>query len=298
MQILSPSISRRCLRVSNNDDDEAKLTSGGLVLYDTISFYEMLCQSEPSLDTLQQHYRNVGTWKQALTDAFEAAYQVNYDNIFTHAIGVLDALPTGPDIEDALEELRNASQYVVSRAGLLQQDLSGRIYHSALGKTLAKNFATYYTRIPSSDLLAWLAVDSWDDKVADFASGSGTFLSSTYGRKLSLALPDAIEANNGIDTLDDLHRRFIEEDIYGLDAMSFASHLSMVNLATRRPRTTFRRSGVYHVPVVKQPAGENLTGSLELLGSNSIAVRGWDRRCLRIGGRTSEMECLRKPCHQ
>jgi len=263
-------------------DGHADLTSGGLVLYDTISFYEMLCQSEDDLNTLRRHYRDAGTWKQALTNAFEAAYQINYDNIFTHTIGVLDALPTGPDIESALKELYDAGQYIVSRAGLLRQDLSGRIYHSALGKTLAKNFATYYTRIPSSDLLAWLAIDSWDDKVADFASGSGTFLNSAYSRKLSLALPDAIEEMaspgameepNGIGTLDDLHRKFIEEDISALDAMSFASHLSMVNLATRRPRTTFRRSGVYHVPVVKQTTGENLTGSLELLKSNTIRVQ-------------------------
>jgi hypothetical protein len=265
-----------------SEDRHADLTSGGLVLYDTISFYEMLCQSEDNLDTLQRHYRDTGTWKQAFIAAFEAAYRINYDNIFTHTIGVLDTLPTGPDIENGLEELYDAGQYVVSRAGLLRQDLSGRIYHSALGKTLAKNYATYYTRIPSSDLLAWLAIDSWDDKIADFASGSGTFLNSAYSRKFSLALPDAIEdmalpdameEPNGIGTLDDLHRKFIEEHITALDAMSFASHLSMVNLATRRPRTTFRQSGVYHVPVVKQSTGENLTGSLELLGSNTIAVQ-------------------------
>jgi hypothetical protein len=210
-----------------------------------------------------------------MTRGFEEAYGINYENIFLHAIRVLDVLPSGQDTESALQEIYNSAEYVTSRSGLLQQDLSGRIYHSALGKTLAKNFATYYTRIPSSDLLAWLAVEEWGDKVADFACGSGTLPNSAYSRKLSMALPDALEEDNELDSLDDIHREFVEEHITGLDAMGYAAHLSIVNLAMQRPQGQFRSSGIYQVPVSDPDNREPRLGSLDLLNpdSNSIEVQ-------------------------
>lgn len=262
--------------MSSDDDDSTRenLTSGGLIIFDATSFYGVLRQTE-DLDSLQQLERSTGSWRQAMTRGFEEAYAINYENIFLHAIRVLDVLPVGQDTESALEEIYDSAQYVTSRSGLLQQDLSGRIYHSALGKTLAKNFATYYTRIPSSDLLAWLAVEDWDDKVADFACGSGTLPNSAYSQKLSLALPEAIEEDNGLESLDDIHREFIEDDITGLDAMGYAAHLSIVNLAMQRPQGQFRSSGIYQVPVSDPEDREPRLGSLDLLNpdSNTIEVQ-------------------------
>ena len=256
---------------SNDESTRENLTSGGLIVFDATSFYGVLRQTE-GLDGLQQLKRSAGSWRQAMTKGFEKAYTINYENIFLHAIRVLDVLPAGQDTESALEEIYDAAQYVTSRSGLLQQDLSGRIYHSALGKTLAKNFATYYTRIPSSDLLAWLAVEDWDDKVADFACGSGTLPNSTYSRKLSMALPEALEEDDDIDSLDDIHREFIEEHITGLDAMGYAAHLSIVNLAMQRPQGQFRSSGIYQVPVSDPDNREPRLGSLDLLNPNSNTI--------------------------
>lgn len=257
--------------MSSDDNIRENLTSGGLIIFDATSFYGVLRQTE-HLDSLQQLQRDTGSWRQAMTRGFEEAYGINYENIFLHAIRILDVLPSGQDTESALQEIYNSAEYVTSRSGLLQQDLSGRIYHSALGKTLAKNFATYYTRIPSSDLLAWLAVEEWDDKVADFACGSGTLPNSAYSRKLSVALPDALEEDNGLDSLDDIHREFIEEHITGLDAMGYAAHLSIVNLAMQRPQGQFRSSGIYQVPVSDPDNRESRLGSLDLLNPNSNSI--------------------------
>lgn len=265
---------RRCWKVSSDDEDNTRenLTSGGLIIFDATSFYGILRQTE-DLDSLQQLQRSTGSWRQAMTKGFEEAYGINYENIFLHAIRVLDVLPSGQDTESALEEIHDSAQYVTSRSGLLQQDLSGRIYHSALGKTLAKNFATYYTRIPSSDLLAWLAVEDWDDKVADFACGSGTLPNSAYSQKLSMALPDAIEEDNGLDSLDDIHQEFIEEHITGADAMGYAAHLTIVNLAMQRPQGQFRSSGIYQVPVSNSDTRASRLGSLDLLNPDSNTIK-------------------------
>jgi len=266
--------SRRCWKVSNSNDDNTRenLISGGLIIFDAASFYGALRQTE-DLDGLQQLQRSTGSWRQAMTQGFEEAYAINYENIFLHAISALDILPAGQDTESALEEIYDSAQYVTSRSGLLQQDLSGRIYHSALGKTLAKNFATYYTRIPSSDLLAWLAVKDWDNKIADFACGSGTLPNSSYSRKLSMALPDALEEDNDIDSLDDIHREFIEKDITGLDAMGYAAHLSIINLAMQRPQGQFRSSGIYQAPVSDPDNRDSRLGSLDLLNPNSNTIK-------------------------
>lgn len=259
--------------MASDEEIRENLTSGGLIMYDAVSFYELLCQSEPDITSIQRLKNQKGTWKQAFTEAFKKGVQKKYTNIFSPALGVISILPTAPDVENSLENIYDASQYVVSRAGLLKQDLSGRIYHSALGQATAKRFATFYTRIPSSELLASLAIEDWDDKIIDFACGSGTLINSGYSRKLSLALPSAIEEHNGIESLDGIHKKFLSEDIYGMDAMAFAAHFTTVNLATQRSSTQVGDSNVYQTPVTNPANGESRTGSLELLSSNTIPVQ-------------------------
>lgn len=42
--------------------------------------------------------------------------------------------------------------------------------HSALGRGLAKRFATYYISILTSELLSWLTIEKWDDSVGDLVT--------------------------------------------------------------------------------------------------------------------------------
>jgi len=206
-----------------------------------------------------------------MRDAFTEALDVDYENVFLQGGRVLDTLPSSGETEVALEALMAAAEYVTSRVGVLRQDLTGRIYHSALGKTVAKNFATYYTRIPAAELLAWLSIEGWDSKIADFACGSGTLLTSAYHRKLGLALPRFQEA--GLSSVDEIHRRFIEDDIWGFDAMPFAAHLTAVNLALQHPRVAFKKSRVYYLPVTSGSHAAKRLGSLDLLSSTSVAIQ-------------------------
>jgi hypothetical protein len=76
---------------------------------------------------------------------------------------------------------------------------------------------------------------------------------------------------NAIQGIEDLHRKFIEEDIWGFDSMGFAAHLAMVNLALQLPQGIFRTAHVYLAPVSvrgKKP----LLGSLEFLQKDSIPL--------------------------
>lgn len=237
------------------------LTSGALILFDAFALYEVLTPSE-GLKPFPQ-IRGNGSWKTSAREAFRQALVKNYDSVFLYALKVLDALPSAKHSEAALQEIYKTAQEVASKAGLLRNDLSGRVYHSALGRQVAKAFATYYTGLPAAELLAWLAIDNYEARVADFAAGSGTLLMGAYHRKLALAFSQGFTG-----TVDELHRRFVQEQIWGFDAMPFASHLTLVNLALQQPSVTFRKGRVYTVP-----CGGNRMGSLDLLKSDTIAVQ-------------------------
>jgi hypothetical protein len=52
-------------------------------------------------------------------------------------------------------------------------DLLGTIFHDLIPFETRKSVAAFYTNVLAAELLAWLAIDRPDAKVADFAVGSG-----------------------------------------------------------------------------------------------------------------------------
>jgi len=245
--------------------DFASFDSAGLILFNAISSYELIASGH-SLKPLLKRKQDKGSWKAALRKGFIEAYAIDYEAIFLSAVRILDNFPSNPIVEDSLQKLYETSEYVLSKAGLFKHDLMGRIYHSALGRGLAKRFATYYTSIPTSELLSWIAVEKWDDSIGDLACGSGTLLLAAYHKKMSIAFFDSRNRNA---TVDELHTKFVEEDILGMDAMPFAAHLTLVNLALQQPSVIFKKSKIYHVPVGQ----DKRMGSLDLLKGNGIWIQ-------------------------
>jgi hypothetical protein len=241
---------------------EVGVTSGALILFNAMSLYELLTPSEGLVPILELHSR-IGAWKSTFDTAFAEALKKNYDSVFVYARSVLGSLPSAPYIDAGLEALYGAVQPIASKATLLRNDLSGRIYHSALAKSVAKAYATFYTRIPAGELIAWFAIDNYRAQVSDFACGSGTLLVAAYHKKLALAFSQGFTGS-----VADLHRAFLHEDLWGFDAMPFASHLSMVNLALQQPAVTFRAGKVYFVP-----CGGSRMGSLDLLKAPTVSVQ-------------------------
>jgi len=70
-----------------------------------------------------------------------------------------------------------------------------------------------------------LAIDKPDAKVMDLAVGSGTLLVAAYRRKREL-----LQKVKGTIELED-HKRFLEQDLTGIDIMPFAAHLAVVHLS-------------------------------------------------------------------
>ena len=104
-------------------------------------------------------------------------------------------------------------------------DLAGQVFQTLIPFEIRKPLGAHYTNPNAAALLAACTVSSADDLVMDPACGSGTLLVASYKRKLLLARGDRFE----------IHRKFVEEQITGIDAMAFSGHLAAVNLALQQP---------------------------------------------------------------
>lgn len=243
------------------------LKAAGLVLFNASLLYEVLA-TQHGWDPLSQLRAKFGSWHRALEEGYRKAYEIDYRPAFLYALNILNLLPQSPIVEAALERTYRTAGLIAARAGFLRHDLMGRVFHTLLSQELRKAYATYYTSVPGADLLAWLAIGKWDDKAADLACGTGTLLVASYHKKIALALRQGVKPPDPSGIMDYLHRRYIEEDLWGFDAMAFASHMAAVNLSLQHPSTLFDKSNIYDVP-----CGSGLLGSLEFLISNKLTIQ-------------------------
>lgn len=89
--------------------------------------------------------------------------------------------------------------------------------------------AAYFTKSEAGDLLANLSIDSPRLTVIDPTCGSGTLLVSSYRRKRDLILSE------GESFSEKHHKAFAEQEITGIDIMSFAAPLAAVHIALQSP---------------------------------------------------------------
>ncbi|MCS5538117.1 MAG: SAM-dependent methyltransferase, partial [Candidatus Poseidoniaceae archaeon] len=88
---------------------------------------------------------------------------------------------------------------------------------------IRKPMAAYYTLPEAARLLAELAIHAKDDTIIDPACGSGTLLVAAYQAKKRMY---------GAEHDDYVHKRFLENDILGIEFMPFAARLAAKHLAT------------------------------------------------------------------
>ena len=283
------------LTVAEAQDPDIAFGHVALSLLLSAVFYEHIRSAHLNLNSLDSYVDTFGAME-GLRKALEDLIKIDYRPAIELAIEILRIMPI--DVERRIKDLINLALEIVSNRALLRRDFAGRLYHNITGNVaVRKGFATFYTEVPAAYLLSYLAVSTllgFDERrsmskiceeaieiiknirnisVGDFACGSGTLLTASYSGIMHLASAIKFYCNLEDLDLEDLGRTLIENNIYGIDALRYASQITAINLALIGPGS-INRENIYTVYLGYIPEKQqSWLGSLELL-TNSGRVGG------------------------
>ncbi|MEM1985454.1 MAG: hypothetical protein QXQ24_01800 [Nitrososphaeria archaeon] len=250
--------------------DELIYAQAALAILLSEAFYQSI-SSRIGLQSLSS-LTKVHGYRVGIREAFTEILKVDYKPIYEVALQIIDYLPDA--LSSVLKSITELAEEVSSKRALLKRDFSGKIYHKIVGDwSIRKGFATYFTTVPASYLLAYLAIftPTWNLgdhirlKVGDFACGSGTLLTASYNALKDLYVYTQFNKEEDIN-LEEHHKQMLEEDLWGFDTLKYAVQITSLNLAFQNPSIKVLRMNTFSVPLGLIP-NENkvVLGSLEFL---------------------------------
>lgn len=187
------------------------------LLVNQILFYHVLSKTKPDKYRVLDVESLAGPSQ--LQEYFKDVLRDDYTPIF--GFDITQAI--SPDITDVLRRVVAAIKLL--RPEKFQIDLLGKIFHDLIPYATRKVVAAFYTNNEAAELIAKLAIKDSNAQVIDLACGSGTLLVAAYHRKRAL-----LQEHQALFGPDD-HRKFLEQQITGVDIMPFAAHLAVVHLS-------------------------------------------------------------------
>jgi hypothetical protein len=270
------------MKPMNPNEIASTIKMAELTIIDAMIFQEVISRTESTIPTIGVTLISKPI-KVSLAETWEQILGIDYQPIFEIALKLVKAIPSAPQVEEALLILAREAQKIASSRALLRHDLMGRIYHLLLMRDIAKYHATYYTSVPAAYLLARFSLEApnsewkvdWTDlksigkfRLADLACGSGTLLSAAYTAILDNHVTAAASQDLDANT-NELHHILLEDVLKGFDVLSYAAHLTAVTLALHNPASLFKSTGIYSVPL-KANSGKPRLGSIDLLEDTTL----------------------------
>ena len=243
----SPGTLARVARVFGADASAESANMAALVIINAMAFQERLA----SADALYQPVsaaRHGGIFSRIrLLQMWEAILSVDYYPIFHMAKQVVAEL-SDLEADAVLAACAQTAADLLAMRALGRHDLAGRIFNRLIAER--KLLAAYYTSIPSSTLLAGLALAperwpglAWNQvdalsqfRLVDPACGTGTLLMAAYRRILQNC-----SASGALAADPALHQALVERVIIGTDVVPAAIHLTAATLAAMSPSVRFER---------------------------------------------------------
>jgi len=283
------------LQLTETRDAEVVYGQAGLSILLSSTFYEHV-RALHGLDSLNAYVNRYGPI-QGLVKALKDLLKFDYKTAVEMTIEILSTLP--PEASGAVRQLIELGVKIAQERYLLRRDFAGRVYHRIVGDIAhRKGFATFYTEVPAAYLLSTLAVNTLfrtdekpitmlgkdeaqaianeisGTKVGDLACGSGTLLTAAYGSLMGLESAIKLYHNLGIN-LDDIGKALIEDGVYGIDALRYASQITAINLALIGPQGKITRENVFtiYLGILNEPNAPYKgpwLGSLELLNNGHV----------------------------
>jgi type I restriction-modification system DNA methylase subunit len=195
--------------------DEMKQAATYL-LANQIIFYHVLSKMDLAFEDIDED--KIGK-PNDLLNYFNPVLEKDYSSIF--GFDVASRLP-----DSSTKIIKKVIMAVKALAPeKIGHDVLGKVFHELIPFNIRKSVAAFYTNNEAAEILAQLSIDDPDAKVMDLAVGSGTLLVAAYRRKREL------KKKLGTYDLSKDHKKFLEEDLTGIDIMPFAAHLAVMHLS-------------------------------------------------------------------
>lgn len=187
------------------------------LLVNQLLFYHALSRFRPEFREIDP---DVIKSPSDLNRYFRRVLDINYKMVFSYDVASLIPAKFSDEVRTMINVIKGLSPEKVGG------DLLGTIFHDFIPLEVRKRVAAFYTNVLAAELLVSLSIEKYDAKVADFAVGSGGLLVAAYRRKKSLLEEPFTH---------DVHRRFVEKDLLGVDVMFFAANVAACHLALQSP---------------------------------------------------------------
>jgi len=239
------------------------------ILANAFVFHESLAGMLKGVNSIDE-LRGMKKFNKASVIAeWEKILLVNYWPIFDIARRILEVVPVA-ESKTLIERLAETADRLLENRLMHSHDLTGAVFQQTIvdRKFLAAN----YTTPASAALLIGLALvpditpamKTWGEaqnvtslRIADFACGTGTLLTTAYsriGQLHELAGGDA----------ESIHAQMMAHAIIGCDVLPSAAHLTASMIAGAHPTVKYEQSLIMTVPYGNME-GDLALGSLDLL---------------------------------
>jgi hypothetical protein len=264
----------------------------GLTILNAMVFQEVLAGYDSRVKTLRQLTTEADRISAFISHWEFIIKHINYFPIFHVGREALLVLSNDPDVIQAVDDLVERALRIVGWRAALRHDLMGRIFHVLLAE--AKFLGAFYTSIPAATILLKLALDpsrwtvDWanlddvqDLRICDLACGTGTLLMAAADAMADNYVKACIGKGQEVD-LGILHKKLLEDIIWGFDVVPSAVHLTASTLAIQSPATAFDRMNLFSLPLggvfkrlgsIEFLAGDTIRAVADLFGTMDVPER-------------------------
>ncbi|HEY4741336.1 MAG TPA: hypothetical protein VIH76_12145 [Candidatus Acidoferrales bacterium] len=252
------------------EDGEQTRRMATTILANAFVFHESLAGKFPNVNSIDELRGKKKFTKASVLDEWAKILKINYWPIFDIARRILEHIPVA-ESKRLIERLAETADRLLENQLMRSHDLTGAVFQRMIVDR--KFLAAYYTTPPSAALLIGLAVvpektpadTPWVNtdnvkalRVADFACGTGTLLTTAYQR-----IGQLHELAGGDSEV--IHGEMMAHAIIGCDVLPAAAHLTASMLSGAHPSITYDRSNILTVAYGKMPHGNVALGSIDLL---------------------------------
>ena len=245
-----------------------------VILVNAFIFHEYLAGGNGGLAgvrTLAElKYSNAGLQISVILEDWNKILRVDYFPIFDIACRILRVIPSSLS-QELVGRLARTAEKLVSTDVIRSHDLTGTVFQKLISDR--KFLAAFYTTPASAALLAGLAINEdtllsngdWSNpvavasmRIADFACGTGTLLTTAYQRIIQIH-----ELRGG--NAEAIHPQMMARALVGCDILPAAAHLTASALAGSYPHVQYDESAIFTAPYGVQTNDEVKLGSIDLL---------------------------------